>query len=253
MPYAKLRKLVSPGVVIVAGLGLGLLGCSKADPGPSAGFVATDQMHHDPSLPFQRVWRQPGLNWDKYRRLYVAPVNTDYTLAMTEWQQGMRRGEIESDVRKLAVYTQNAIKKAFREDPKRRFAIVEAPGNAPDTLILEVALTEVVPSKIVLNALGHAPYGIGLALSAVRGIAQDKSTVAIEVRGRDAATRQIMFMVADREAQQLAPGNLRGLTWYGHAHQIIDTWAKQFVRVANRDRAAGEVIEDSKPFTLKPW
>jgi hypothetical protein len=210
-------------------------------------------MRHDPALPFHQVWRKPETNWDNYKRLYVAPVNTAYMLKTTEWEEGLRKGEIEQDVAKLAHYTQEAIRKAFREDEKKRLQIVDTAADQPDVLILEVALTEVVPSKVVLNAMGYAPFGIGLTIQAVRGIAEDRSTVAIEVRGRDAATREIVFMLSDREAQQIDPVGVKGLTWYTHAYGIIDTWAKQFVRVANRDRAANEVVGDTEAFTLKPW
>jgi hypothetical protein len=248
------RAVLTSGFAFVAS-GVALSGCEflEAKPAPASGFLGTEGMYRDPALPFQRIWRQQAVNWDKYRQLYIAPVDTSHMFAMTEWQQGVRRGEIESDVRRLADYTRESLKKAFRTDPKRRLAVIDTPGNAPDTLIFELALIEVVPSKVVLNMLGHVPWGVGLGISAVRSIAGDKSTVAIEARARDAGTGQVVFMMADREAQVIAPGNLRGLTWYGHAYQIVDAWSAQFVRIANRDRSAGEVVDDSRPFTLKPW
>lgn len=247
------RRRMLTAVAVVGGVGVAGCDMLKAKPAPTTSFVAAEPMYHDPALPFQRVWRRPDLNWDKYRKLYVAPVDTNHMLRMTEWQEGVRRAEIESDVRNLAVYTQNALKKAFREDPKRRLRVLETTDAAADTLSLEVALIEVVPSKVVLNMLQHVPWGVGLGISAVRGIAGDKSTVAIEARLRDASSGLILAAMADREAQVIAPGNLRGLTWYGHAHQIINNWADQFVKVVNRDRAAGQVVDDTRPFTLRPW
>lgn len=242
------RVIVLLGVCVAAA---GAAGCSKAAPAKSAGFVDTRAMAHDPSLPFHRVWRKPGWDAHRYTKFYVAPVNTSYMLEITEWQQGMAKVDFERDVQALAVYTQNAIKKAFREDPHRRFQVVENPPTSPDALILEVALTEVVPSKVVLNALGYAPFGIGLAVNVVRGMAEDVSTTAFEGRVRAASTREVVAMVADREAEQKALVSVRGLTWYSHAHVIIDAWADQFVKVANR--RPGEVVEDTKPLTLKPW
>ncbi len=253
MQYDSRWRLFMFGLVMMLGTSVVAGGCSKASQGRSSEFVAGQRMRHDPALPFHQVWRKPGLRWENYRKLYVAPVNTAYMLNTTEWEKGLRKDEIEQDVQKLARYTQEAIKKAFREDEKKRLQVVDTDTSQPDVLILEVALTEVVPSKVVLNAMGYAPFGIGLTIQAVRGMAEDRSTVAIEVRGRDAATREIVFMLADREAQQIDPVGVKGLTWYSHAYGIIDTWANQFVRVANRDRAAGEVIEDTKPITLKPW
>ena len=126
-----------------------------------------------------------------------------------------------------------------------------APTEAPDALVLEVAITEVVPSKVTLNALGYAPFGVGIAVKAIRGIAKDRSSVAMEARLRDASTGEILATAADREAEQATLVSARGLTWYSHAHGIVDAWARQFAQVANR--RSGEVIEDTKIFTLKPW
>lgn len=242
------RMIVFLSVCVVAA---GAAGCGKAAPAPSAGFVDTAKMTEDPSLPFHRVWRKPGFDIRRYTTLYVAPVNTSYMFKNTEWQEGVAKVDVEKDVQDLALYTQEAIKKAFREDPNLRFKVVEVPPASPDALMLEMALTEVVPSKVVLNALGYAPFGIGLAIKAVRGIADDKSTVAFEARLREASTREVVAMVADREAEQKAAVSVRGLTWYSHAHTIIDSWSDQFVKTANRK--PGETVEDTKAFTLKPW
>lgn len=229
----------------------GAAGCSKAAPAQSAGFVDPASMTQDPSLPFHLVWRKPGWDVRRYTTLYVAPVNTSYMLKGTEWQQGLAKVDFEQDVQNLALYTQEAMKKAFREDPNQRFRVVEAPPRSPDALILEMALIEVVPSKVVLNALGYAPFGIGLAVNAVRGIANDVSTVAFEARLREASTQEVVAMIADREAEQKAVVSVRGLTWYSHTHSIIDTWSDQFVKTANRK--PGETVADTKQFTLKPW
>jgi hypothetical protein len=113
------------------------------------------------------------------------------------------------------------------------------------------AIIEVVPSKVALNALGYAPFGIGLTVNAVRMVAKDTSTCACEVRIRDASTNEVVAMMADREAQQLAVVSVRGLTWYSNAETIITQWAEQLVQVANRK--PGNSVKDVDAFTLKPW
>ena len=202
-------------------------------------------------LPFHNTWRKPGVDWNQYANVYIKDVNTQYLLEMNWWQKGDRGGRIEDDAQKLALYTKQAFKQAFREDPNQRFRVVASEG--PDTLIAEIALTEIVPSKVVLNALGFAPFGIGAGVKVLKSVIGAKSTVAFEARVRDGDTGEIVAMFADREAEQLDPAGIKGLKWYSHAHGIIDDWAEQFVRVANRDREAGEVVKDTRPFTLKPW
>lgn len=227
-----------------------ITGC-KADEAQRAGFVDPSMMVKDASLPFQRSWIKPGFDKSRYTKLYVAPVNTAYMLKMTDWQKGMRQEQIEQDTAKLALYTQDALKKAFREDPKHRMEVLESPTADPAALTLEVAIVEVVPSKVALNALGYVPFGIGMTVTAVRSVAKDTSTVAMETRLRDSATKEIVAMVADREAEQFAPVSVRGLTWYSHSEAIITQWSKQLVTIANRK--PGETVKDTDVFTLKPW
>jgi hypothetical protein len=227
------------------------MGC-KASAAKATGFTQADMMTHDPSLPFHKVWRKPGTDLRNYNKLYVAPVNTEYMLQNTDWQKGERKKQIEADVKELATYTRQSIEKAFKEDPKHHFQVLDAPAAGdPKALTFEVAITEVVPSKTVLNALGYAPFGIGMAISAVRMVAKDQSTAAFEARVRDASTNEVIAMLADRESEQFAPVSVRGLTWYSHAKTMIDQWSKQFVAVANRE--PGQKVKDTDTITLKPW
>ena len=59
------------------------------------------------------------------------------------------------------------------------------------------------------------------------------------------------MFAADRETQQQALIDSRGLTWYSHAHGIIRDWARQFVQVA--DQHPGRKIKDTPAFRLEPW
>jgi hypothetical protein len=61
---------------------------------------------------------------------------------------------------------------ALRPDLHHRFRVIDGPTNDARTLVLEVALTEVVPSKVLLNALGFAPFYVGTGISVVRTIAK---------------------------------------------------------------------------------
>src|SRR2546423_934832 len=167
------RRLLLIGLLMAA-----LLAGCRAKPAPSAGFADPELMAYDPSLPFNKVWRKPEIDWKRYDTLYVADVNTSYMLAMTDWQKGERKEEIERDVHTIAVYTRDTLKKAFREDPNHRFQVVDSPTENSRALVMEMALIQLVPSKVALNALGYAPFGIGLGVSAARGAANDKSTVA---------------------------------------------------------------------------
>src|SRR5687768_5368970 len=174
-----------PLLVLSILLALSAIGC-KAKPAPAVGFADPELMTSDPNIPFQKFWRKPDVNWEHYRKVYIADVSTDYMLNLTDWQKGERKKQIEKDTHDLALYTRDAFKKAFSKDPTQRFEVLDESTDASETLIFELALIEVVPSKVTLNALGYAPFFIGFGLNVVRGLANDKSSVAFEARVRDA-------------------------------------------------------------------
>ena len=222
----------------------------KAKPAEGAGFVPMEKMSNRADLPFNKVWVKAGVDWKKYRTLYIKDVNTRYLLEANWWQQSIRKEDMTKDVREMAMYMQNKFKEAFRQDPQKRLQVVVTPE--PGSLTLELALTELVPSHVVLEALSiAAPYGSGIAVQAAAKESGAKCTVAFEAKIIDNTDGQVLAMVADREQGKVAPINLRALTWYGEANVIIDEWADQFVQVAKK--SPGEVVKDSSPFTLKPW
>jgi hypothetical protein len=227
------------------------IGC-KAAPAPSVGFADPGTLKSaDPNAPFNKFWRKPGVNWNDYTSIYVADVNTAYMLKLTDWQAGERRADIERDVKNIADYGRDTLKKSLRADPHHRLIVLDAPTNAPHTLVLEVALVQVVPSKVLLNVLDYAPFFIGTGLTVARTIADDKSSAAFEARVRDASTGEVVMLAADREEEQVAPVNLRGLTWYSDVDGIIDDWSRQVVLLANSK--PGEKVEAAPTFRLLPW
>jgi hypothetical protein len=228
-----------------------LLSACRAKPAPSAGFADPALMEKDASVPFHKFWRNPAVDWSRYSTIYIEEVNTAHMLATTDWQKGERKKEIEKDVEDLRVYARETIMKAFREDPNQRFTVVDSPSKTAGTAVLEIALIEVVPSKVTLNALGYAPFGIGLTITAARWIANDKSSVAFEARIHDAVTGDVMMLAADREVESFAIIDLRGFKWYTHAHAIIDGWSNQFVKVLQQK--PGEVVDTTPTFRLLPW
>jgi hypothetical protein len=242
------RSLLAAAVI----LNLGLAGCSsmKAKPSEGAGFVPIQEMSKREDLPFNRVWVKSGVDWKSYKSIYIQKVNTDYLMQANWWKSGMRKDDMEKDALKVAQYMHDRFVEAFTKDPQNRFAVVTSPE--PGSLTLALALTELVPSHPVMEALSiAAPYGSGVAVQAAAKESGAKATIAFEARIEDTGTGAVLAMAADREQGKVAPVNLRALTWYGEANVIIDEWADQFVQIANR--RPGEVVKDSSPFTLMPW
>jgi hypothetical protein len=247
MPFRRLPLLLA-----AAFLCFSLIGCEsmRAKPSKGGGFVPLQEMSQNPELPFDKVWIKSGVDWGKYRTLYMKGVNTDYLLKASGWQENFRKGKMQDDVRDVAAYMKKAFEEAFAKDPNKRYTVIDHPG--PGSLTAETALVELIPSNPVLEALGIAgPYGSGAVVQAAAQKSGARATVAFEAKVVDTDSGEVLAMFADREYGKIAPVNLRGLTWYGEAEQVINDWATQFVEVANK--RPGQVIKPASPFTLMPW
>jgi hypothetical protein len=244
-----MRKSIRP-IIAGAFLLLALVGC-RASPAPSAGFVDPKLLKHDPAVPLSKFWRQSNVNWKSYNKIYVADVSTSYILKASNWEKGERNGKYDKDIREIAVYLRSSIINAFRKDPHHRFQVLDHPTHDPHTLVLEVALVQVIPSKVLLNLAEQAPYFVGDGIEVVRFVIDDKSCAAYEARIRDARTGKVLVLAADREDEQLAIIDVRGLSWYGDVRGIMDDWSKQFVEIA--DNEPGQKVEASATFRALPW
>jgi hypothetical protein len=235
----------------IIGLSIMLSGCAalKAAPSKGAGFVPVEQMAKQEDLPFQKVWFKQDVDFKRYKSIYIPEVNTGYLLQSNWWQQNFRQGQMKEDLATMAQYLQQEFKTAFANDPYRRFQVVEAPQK--DSLTLELALTELVPSNVALSVLEYAPYGGGTAVRVMERATGAESTVAFEARMKDSGTGDNLAMFADRQVKKIRIVDFKAFTWYAHGKEIIREWAEQFVKLSNK--RPGEVIEGSSTFTLKPW
>ena len=149
----KLMLKVAASLLTIVGA-FTFVGC-KASEAKEGGYVDKSRMTNDPSIPFQQSWKKPGFDKSKYTKVYIAPVNTRYMLEHTDWQKGMKKADFEKDVAHLANFTREAVKKAFREDPNHRMQVLDAASRDPGTLNVEIALIEVVPSKVFAFGTGE--------------------------------------------------------------------------------------------------
>jgi hypothetical protein len=250
-----MKRSASRPIVLVAVLAaaLGGVGCiQKAKPAQPSGFIPPENLEQPKDLPFQKAWRKADADWKRYTEIYIAPWNVEYLRQMNWWEKLERGEKVKEDAKELAGYARATFEEAFRKDSKHRFSVVDQPG--PNTLVAEFALTEVVPNKVVLDALGYAAGPVAGAAGTVASNVQTTathSTVAFEARMRDGGTNEVVAMFGDRESEKFSLVNVKDLTWYGHAKSILREWAGQFVKIANKQ--PGDIIKDSPPFDLRPW
>lgn len=248
---ARAKHILVP-LSTVAGCLLLAVGC-QVKPAPDSGFLANPELMqaHRERAPFDRVWVKPGFNKDNYQKLIISAVNTDYLMTNTGWDAANPANNVLRDsARELAAFTRDTFVNAFRDDPLRRFALTYRP--APRTLVLDLAIVELVPSKAALGALGlAAPLAKAPALAVVSKAAGGSTCVAIEGRLRDAQTGEVLMMFADREEPPNRIIDAKAVTWYGDAKDSIAVWAKQLVELANTPPS--QQVKDAADFTLKPW
>jgi hypothetical protein len=217
-----------------------------ADPKPS-GFMDQTNMTIRGDLPFEMGWIKPGVNWQKYKKVAIAPVDTSHVLESNEWQELGRTGEIQKDIKKLAMYTRSAFSNAFITDPKKRFKI-SYNTQSFDTLRVEMALTELTPNKVLLKAAGYIPL-YGLAATALNQT--NPSYVSIEIRLKDGRTGETLAKFADRQNEPFTLVSVDQFNWYGFAEKRVDQWSVKLVETMNRK--PGTVVSKSSNFDLKPW
>jgi hypothetical protein len=240
-----------------------LIGGCRAKPAPDSGFLQDPKlMTSDKSVPFNRMYVNPKFKDRRFTEIYVAPVNTDYVMAENIWEKATLANVSKEDVKKnvqlLAEYLRSAFIKAVENDPQKQFKVVDRPG--PQTLILEMAIVQLVPSKAELQALSLVPVGffgvIGTGVM-VSGSAlthsedQGKGVIAMEGRTRDAASGEVVCMFADREHPPTAILDIKALFWWEPAKPICDGWARQFVELKNAPH--GAKIKEIPNFQLLVW
>jgi hypothetical protein len=254
---------MNPTRLLILSLIVLVLGC-RAKPAPDAGFLQDPKlMKAEKGIPYNRIWINPNYKNKTYNEIYIAPVNTNYVMAQNTWESATvamsNKADVKKNVAMLAEYHRNAYIQACQKDPKKHFKVVDKPG--PNTLILEMAIVQLVPSKAELQALGLVPVpfvGVGVAAvnygasTATKSEDQGKGVIAMEARMRDGTTGEVVSMFADRQHPPTAIIDIKALFWWEPAKPICDGWARQFVALAN-DPERKKKIDEIPNFQLLVW
>jgi len=233
------------------------VGCRAKEAQTSEFISNPNLMTQNKTIPFQRAYWNHDYDPKAFNEIMIAPVNTQYVMAQNFWEKaniaGLDPEQVKKDIQALADYTQQSFSHAFANDPNHRFTVVQTAG--PKTLILELALTQVVPSKAALNAIGYITWvpSVVMASGSTVTESQDvgKGVVAIEGRIRNGGNGEIIGMFQDRQNPPLAIVDLKALNWWAPAKKIVDNWASKLVAVANRP--PGAIVERAPAFQLLVW
>ena len=196
-------------------------------------------MKKDKDVPFDRIYVNSKFIDKSYTEIYVAPVDTSHLLKENLWELFCEAylipGDVQKNIDRTAEYMRNSYIKHLREDPCRHFTVVDRPGR--DTLILEMSIVQLVPSKAALNLAQYfswIPYAVALAAPIVfHSEDTGQGVIAMETRVRDSETGEVVAMFEDRQHPPLNLVSLPALFWWEPCKSIIDDWARQFVAMEN--------------------
>lgn len=239
-------------------LALSVTGCSyinsflTAEPAPDSGFLEhPEQMKpHPERSPFNRFWcKNHGCDWSKFQSVIVTQVDTSHIIKNSWWDNFNTepKSKLQEDRHAIANYLRESFTFALQTDTAVHHEVVNSPKNR--TMILEMALVELVPTKAFMRSVMDI---VGFLIPGVQALGLTGSgSVAIEGRIRDAETGEVIFKFADRQQDKTALISVQDLTWHGHAREIIDDWAREFVELY--DTPSSHMVAASSHFTLKPW
>lgn len=246
--HFKVHSLVI-SVVISTVLGTG---CSALKPSPAAdsGFLEQpERLVAEDAISGKWVSEKYISNKENYKKILIKPINIDYLKKTGDWShiQVSSEDEIKKDAAELAAYFESRLREAFEKGEVKDYILAETPG--PDTMSLEIALVEVIPTDVARNAAGNVvgffvPGG-GLVSAGAGG------SIAFESRITDSATGEVLIMAKDRRKDKITPVDIAGLTAYRHARQNINDWVDGFVYAFNSP--IEEKVRVSAPITLSPW
>ena len=89
----------------------------RSQPAAGTGFVPMQQLAKNPKLPFDKAWIMQGVDWSRYRTIYIAPVNTDHLIRANWWQESIRADQMQQDIQNMAAFMRTQFIKAFQVIP----------------------------------------------------------------------------------------------------------------------------------------
>ena len=247
-------------VFILVLLQLIFSGCSsvnniiKAEPAPSAGFLPAPELLSEmrQRYPFHGAWMNMNVeDFHAYDSIYIAPMDTSH-LAENDWwdEANLTFSSLDEDAAIFAKESEATFRESFVEGMK--LSVANTPGSG--TVVLELSIVELKPAKVWLSTVGLVavaiPLSVGIPVGAAAALGQN-GTVAIEGILRDGETGEIILMFSDREASKIRILDFKTLTWYGHAHEIMEDWAHQLMELLTTPH--DHVVPDSDGFAWSPF
>ncbi len=247
-----------------------VIGCSltRAAEAPTTPFlVHASELHAQRErAPWDAMWsKNPGhilVQVPEVRHVYIAPINMKY-LNMRPDAQGrwaLKHEVDEEDAEAIGKLLRKSFIEELQKHPDAKIVLEEVPG--PHTLQIEIALTELIPTSVGVNAVadvgGLLVPGAKLAENAAVageqaiGGAISAGSVAYELKISDGKTGEVIAEIKDRESDAMSViPNYRDFEKYGWTRKAIAEWAEEFVEQLSTP--ASEQVAAPSAISIVPW
>ncbi len=246
MPSHSHRFSFFPALLLI------IAGCTIA--AESTSFLTHgSELKKDGKLPFNGTWigdEQRLIETSKRTgKVFVADVDIENALKKVDQSQGFERFKRyrREELAEMARYMKVRFKAGIAGKAVRPVELVEEPG--PGTLILKLAIIEVIPTNAVIGVLGT----VGGVFLPGAGAASflSKGSIAMEGKVVDGATDEVLFEFKDRASDKTALFSIKDYQQYAHIRSVIDTWADEYGQLQAQDFEGK--VEAALPFSLNPF
>ena len=202
----KRSKLVCRWFLVLA-VSMGLLwstGCAVGLRKEPSGFLGDySSFAADAEEPDVFYYEKSGVDWKRFKRLQIDPV-------LVYYKQGAENRQIDpGTLKKMTDYFRTALVKAVED----KYPVVSDQG--PDVLRIRAAITELIPSNVVVNVL-----------TSVALLPVDMGGAAMEAEFLDSVTGERLGAIVHKR-MGTPIDMVGGYSKWGHAKAAFDYWAKE--------------------------
>ncbi|MDD3118148.1 MAG: DUF3313 family protein [Victivallales bacterium] len=218
--------------------GCNTLNTTTVKPSPAATFLPHQNwlVRQAKNFPFDYYWQSRLIDWGRYHRIYVAPVNTDEVMQGKWWQQVApdQRRKIAAELPAVGDYLRHSAVRELRKIAARGgFKVVDKPDAGAVTM--ELALTQLIPAAAELQNLDrNGDFFLKKDSSARESHAAGRIVLAGKLTGGKHG--KLLIMLKDRGYDRTHITGVSAATWYGSAEYNIDVWARQLAAMTMSKR-----------------
>ena len=228
------------------------VGILKSSEAPDYGFISMPELlkKNKTRAAFNKSWIADSKIYmkvkDNSKYIYIKPVNVDLLakeLSKEIDDQEELQHRIE-EAQEVSDYFYHKLRLIINHSEDFPLELVDKPRE--NTLSLELAIVELVPTNVAINALGtiagfFVPGGGLIKLTA-------KSKVAMEGLVKE---KVLLEEFKDREGEKTSFFTVRDFQRYAHVRESVDDWSMQLVNLLSSP--VKEELEDSSSFSFNPF